>query len=74
MFAFGYFLADVATHMANINANKKTEVGRKYYPLLYKVKEKIIYPAHNKTIVKSRQKGIDGIQVTKIRSGYKVKK
>jgi hypothetical protein len=75
MMMFGYLFADVTTHFINKSStDEQNQIGRKYYPVLYKMKESIIYPIHNKNRIKSYEKGSNGTQVTQMRSGYKVKK
>jgi hypothetical protein len=73
MLMVGYLFADVTTHLIN-KRKPKNDIGRKYYPVLYKIKEHSIYPIHNKNRIKSYERGSNGTQVTQIRNGYKVKK
>jgi hypothetical protein len=75
MLIVGYLFADVSIHIINKRSpDRQNAIGRKYYPALYKMKEHIIYPMHNKSRVKSYGKGSNGTDVTQMRSGYKVKK
>jgi hypothetical protein len=74
MFTFGYFLADVTSHMIKSHSGRRNEIGRSYYSVLYKMKERLIYPIHNRDRIKSYSKGMNGVQVTQFRTGYKVKK
>jgi hypothetical protein len=74
MFTVGYLVAEVTGRAINCKSIKREEIVRNYYPALYKIKERVIYPIHNRDRIKSYERGMNGVQVTQIRSGYKVKK
>jgi hypothetical protein len=74
MLVVGYLSADVTVHLIKRNSNNEYGIGHKYYPALYRIKERTIYPIHNRERIKSYEKGTKGTETSQIRSGYKVKK